>query len=87
MLDLNDYKGHFLPGYETGYACDQPRSSPITHFDHLTYATYKNESGPVIEWYKKIFNMHRFKIEREDNGLIVRTGRSGMNIKVNANLK
>lgn len=87
VLDLNDYKGRFLPGYETGYACDQPKSSsssssPITHFDHLTYATYKDQSGSVIEWYKNIFNMHRFKIEREDNGLVVRTGRSGMNIKV-----
>ena len=84
MLDLNDYKGRFLPGYETGYACDQPKSSssPITHFDHLTYATYKDQSSSVIEWYKNIFNMHRFKIEREDNGLVVRTGRSGMNIKV-----
>lgn len=88
VFDLNDYKGRFLPGYETGYASsDQqstttPSSSSITHFDHLTYATYKGQSIPVIEWYKNVFNMRRFRIEREDNGLIVQTGRSGMNIKV-----
>ena len=89
IFDMNDYKGRFLPGYESGYvgekgvAIDERNSaSPLTHFDHLTYATYKNQSTPIIDWYKNVFNMRRFKIEREENGLIVRTGRSGMNIKV-----
>lgn len=86
LFDLNDYKGSFLPGYERAYA-DKKRETKqtttlATHFDHLTYATNKNESMPIIEWYRNIFNMRRFKIDREENGLIVRTGKSGMNIKV-----
>lgn len=88
LFDMSNYKGRFLPGYEFKHHHGPELSAPQcddglleTHFDHLTYATYKNESNRIINWYKDIFNMKRFKIEREDDGLIVRTGKSGMNIK------
>ena len=35
-----------------------------THFDHLTYATYKDSSCKIIEWYKNIFNMQKFFISK-----------------------
>lgn len=85
LFDLNDYKGKFLPGYETGDSPSSLSSSTpclATHFDHLTYATPRETSGAVIEWYRKVFNMRQFRVSREtDEGLVVKTGDSGMNLK------
>ena len=86
LFNLNNYNGNFLPGYEDqDETSDQTSgSSPhlATHFDHLTYATPKNTSNSIIDWYKKIFNMKHFRINREEtDGLIVKTGDSGMNLK------
>lgn len=54
-----------------------------THFDHLTFATYKNKSPELIEWYQKIFNMKRIRVDQEkEEGLLIKTGKSGMNLKV-----
>lgn len=80
LVDMNSYSGKFLPG------CDIPIESSsthmATHFDHLNYATHQNTSKSIIDWYKRVFNMHYFRINREEHdGLIVRTGESGMNIK------
>ena len=86
LFNLNDYKGSFLPGYEIKKESNIPEreenNSLATHFDHLTYATPKNTSNSLIEWYKNIFGMKHFRINREENdGLIVQTGDSGMNLK------
>ena len=84
LLDLKNYKGRFLPGYENLKSVESTDTF-ATHFDHLTYATHKNTSKSLIEWYKNVFNMQYFKINRENDdnngGLDVRTGSSGMNIK------
>ena len=83
LIDLNDYKGQFLPGFETSNNFKQPHlESNLTHFDHLTYAVERNKSKGVIDWYEKIFNMKRFMLYKEENeGLMVKTGESGMNLK------
>lgn len=83
LFDMKNYKGKFLPGFSQ--ATNLPRSkNDLTYFDHLTYATYENTSNDLIDWYGKIFNMKRFKIEKDESnsGLIVKTGQSGMNLKV-----
>jgi 4-hydroxyphenylpyruvate dioxygenase-like putative hemolysin len=83
LFNLNDYKGAFLPGYELKQLeTDNHEQSLATHFDHLTYAVHKNTSNPIIQWYTNIFNMRHFRINREESdGLIVKTGDSGMNLK------
>jgi hypothetical protein len=86
LFSLNDYKGSFLPGYELPQAASSLSPDDdthlATHFDHLTYAVHRHTSTPIIEWYKNIFNMKHFRINREErDGLIVRTGDSGMNLK------
>lgn len=87
LFDLKNYTGKFLPGYEISSRLHEQVASSMTfatHFDHLTYATHKNTSKNLIEWYKNIFNMKHFRINRENDengGLNVRTGSSGMNIK------
>ena len=86
LFDLKNYRGKFLPGYESPpISADSDNEQKLTtHFDHLTYATHKNTSKNLIEWYKNIFNMQYFRINRENannGGLNVRTGSSGMNIK------
>lgn len=83
LLDLKNYKGKFLPGFEPDQETQNPKNAGLaTHFDHLTYATNKNSSSHIIDWYSKVFNMKRFRINREElNGLMVRTGESGMNLK------
>jgi 4-hydroxyphenylpyruvate dioxygenase-like protein len=87
LFDLKNYTGKFLPGYELFpqlHKSSLPSMTFATHFDHLTYATHKNTSKNLIEWYKNIFNMKHFRINRENDengGLNVRTGSSGMNIK------
>lgn len=83
ILDLKNYKGSFLPGFEPekNDICTK-NDGLATHFDHLTYATNKNTSSKIIDWYSNVFNMKRFRINREElNGLMVRTGESGMNLK------
>ncbi len=79
-------KGKFLPGfYCPDNVTENNRSnSELTYFDHLTYATFEKTSNSLIDWYAKVFNMKRFAIGREEsnNGLIVKTGQSGMNLKV-----
>ena len=82
LIDLKDYKGHFLPGFETNHQIKS--SNLLTHFDHLTYAIERNSSKEIIDWYHKIFKMKRFTLQNEpDNneGLVIKTGNSGMNLK------
>jgi hypothetical protein len=43
---------------------DDDNQLVTTHFDHLTYATYKNTSNLIINWYTNIFNMRRFYITK-----------------------
>ena len=66
-------------------------SSLLTHFDHLTYATHAHTSPRLIQWYCDIFHMRPFRSNvnatspsatTNADGLVVRTGSSGMNIKV-----
>lgn len=79
LFDLNNYDGSFLFDSEIS---NVKQNNLATHFDHLTYATYKDTSTNVIQWYKNIFNMKNIRINKEENaGLIVRTGKSGMNIR------
>lgn len=82
LWDIFLLKGQFLPGFQLSNLPAKPNK--LTYFDHLTYATFKNSSNDLIDWYKKVFNMRRFNIEGEnsENGLIVKTGQSGMNLKV-----
>jgi 4-hydroxyphenylpyruvate dioxygenase len=80
LVDMNSYSGKFLPGYDVSIKSSS--SQMATHFDHLTYATYQDTSKSIIDWYKRVFNMQYFHINREEHdGLIVKTGESGMNIK------
>lgn len=83
LFELTNYNGNFLPGYEIdSFNIDRSNFVKPTHFDHLTYATPINTSNNVIKWYENVFNMKHFKIDRDDHdGLIVKTGKSGMNIK------
>ena len=82
LFDLNNYKGSFLPGFEPTSQIKK-KSSHLSHYDHITYATLKDTSKHIIDWYGKIFNMKRFKLNMEDkDGLLVKTGDSGMNLKV-----
>jgi hypothetical protein len=92
LFDKKNYNGRFLPSFDCITSkFDQNElteknvqsQTNLTHFDHLTYAIFENTSQNVIDWYANIFNMRRFKIEKKENdGLIVHTGESGMNIKV-----
>ena len=88
LVDSRKYHGKFLPGFEeapelTRSHLNEVQSFSPTHYDHLTYATHKNTSNELIDWYAKIFNMKRFRVEKESqDGLIVKTGNSGMNLKV-----
>jgi 4-hydroxyphenylpyruvate dioxygenase len=82
LFDLNNYKGEFLFDSTDSKINKIKQNNLATHFDHLTYATYKNTSKDLIQWYMNIFNMKNIRINKEENsGLIVRTGKSGMNIR------
>lgn len=83
LFDIKNYKGSFLPGFNGTANTIINTPGSLIYFDHLTYATFHNTSNDLIEWYRKIFNMKRFKNRgEENNGLIIKTGKSGMNLKV-----
>jgi hypothetical protein len=42
LVELNQYKGQFLPGFEPNSHKNSNPSTLVTHFDHLTYATPKH---------------------------------------------
>lgn len=83
LIDTSEYRGRFLPGFESSKSRrSSPTRSNLTHFDHLTYAIERHTSKHVIDWYGNIFNMKRFMLNKEqENGLLVKTGKSGMNLK------
>ncbi len=69
IIDKSNYNGIFLPNFkylqsnQTDGATKSPvRRQIVTHFDHLTYATYKDTSNQIIKWYKNVFNMERFQL-------------------------
>jgi 4-hydroxyphenylpyruvate dioxygenase-like protein len=83
LIEKSSYKGKFLPQFIDNPQIDQRMFNYApTHFDHLTYATYKNNSNEIIDWYRAIFNMKKFNINHNENeDFIVRTGNSGMKLK------
>lgn len=83
LIEKSSYKGNFLPEFIDNSEIDNRMFNYApTHFDHLTYATYRNRSNEIIDWYKAIFNMKKFNINHNENeDFIVRTGNSGMKLK------
>jgi hypothetical protein len=68
IIDKSGYSGRFLPTFEylpsTSISKSSPTNPMATHFDHLTYATYRNTSNYIMNWYKNIFNMERYQLNK-----------------------
>jgi hypothetical protein len=66
LIQKDGYKQDlFLPNIQLNNNHNNVDHSLLsTHFDHLTYATFKNSSSKIIEWYKNIFNMQKFFISK-----------------------
>ncbi|CAL1261541.1 unnamed protein product [Larinioides sclopetarius] len=79
LLNIDDYNGEFLPGFEILDSCQSTskRDLNICGIDHVTLASYSGHSEKVINFYEKCFRMNRFKITSNDdetNGLIISEG-------------
>lgn len=69
--NVNNHELHrelFLPRFQlikqTNNEDSNDKNILTTHFDHLTYATYKNTSNSIIEWYRNLFNMQKFYLTK-----------------------
>lgn len=74
LLNLENYHGHFLPGfteisninsYDDTYSTEiDTINSNITHVDHVTLACHTGYSESIIKYYQNAFGMEKFKISR-----------------------
>ena len=66
LIEKDGYKQNlFLPNIQLNENNFKNEDGLVTtHFDHLTYATYKNTSNQIIDWYKNVFNMKKFFITK-----------------------
>lgn len=65
LIQKDGYKqGFFLPNIQLNRDFDNYHDPITTHFDHLTYATFKDTSNSIIQWYKDIFKMKKFFITK-----------------------
>ncbi|XP_078523668.1 4-hydroxyphenylpyruvate dioxygenase [Lissotriton helveticus] len=64
LLEMMDYKGPFLPGYQPPIFKDPllPNlpSGKLNYLDHVVGNQPDNEMVPVVEWYQKNLLFHRF---------------------------
>ncbi|KAJ8264461.1 hypothetical protein GJAV_G00149430 [Gymnothorax javanicus] len=71
LIDKTLYQGAFLPGFEyvtrNDAHVDELAMSPITHFDHITYACPRKSTPEVMRWYEKFFGFQRFFIDRDED--------------------
>ncbi|KAI1886974.1 hypothetical protein AGOR_G00201280 [Albula goreensis] len=74
LIDKSKYRGAFLPGFQdvenvrkNGAHVDESPPSPISHFDHITYACPRRSTPDVMRWYEKHFGFERFFIDRDED--------------------
>lgn len=64
LLEMMDYKGQFLPGYQPPLFKDpllaNLPSGKLNYLDHVVGNQPDNEMVPVVEWYQKNLLFHRF---------------------------
>uniref|UniRef100_A0A3B3VAH7 4-hydroxyphenylpyruvate dioxygenase n=1 Tax=Poecilia latipinna TaxID=48699 RepID=A0A3B3VAH7_9TELE len=89
LVDKTKYGGTFLPGFtiaEKNWSLEkEDLSCPVTHFDHITYASPRKSSHQVIGWYEKLFGFQRFFIDGDedvDEGFVV--NQEGVGLRLTA---
>ncbi|XP_014849052.1 PREDICTED: 4-hydroxyphenylpyruvate dioxygenase-like protein isoform X2 [Poecilia mexicana] len=89
LVDKTKYGGTFLPGFtiaEKDWSLEEEDlSCPVTHFDHITYASPRKSSHQVIGWYEKLFGFQRFFIDGDedvDEGFVV--NQEGVGLRLTA---
>lgn len=64
LIDRNDYKGEFLPGFQKHYLVDPLEDllpfPNLLFIDHLVGNQPDDEMMPVVQWYEKALQFHRF---------------------------
>lgn len=65
LINDSNYKGCFLPGFETVESQINKQGNPlVTHIDHVTFACGIGTSASVLKWYEDNLGMNRFMINR-----------------------
>jgi len=61
LIERNNYKGRFLPGFQNIDDFDIDfEPAGLVHIDHLVGNQPDGEMEPVVQWYEKVFGFHRF---------------------------
>ena len=60
FVERNNYKGSFLPGFETNDFGLKSESTGLVHIDHIVGNQPDGEMQPVCDFYEKVFGWHRF---------------------------
>lgn len=84
LVDLSEYNGQFLPGYELNKIHNPPCENYLSCVDHLAYMVPTGEADGAIEWYNFVFGFERLFINRDDlveEGYLVKSGLMGMKLK------
>ncbi|XP_029953974.1 4-hydroxyphenylpyruvate dioxygenase-like protein [Salarias fasciatus] len=89
LIDRTRYDGPFLPGFDVagkGWSSEEEDvTCPITHFDHITYATPRKTTHQIMRWYEKLFGFQRFFIDRDedmDEGFVI--NQEGIGLRLTA---
>ncbi|XP_047232441.1 4-hydroxyphenylpyruvate dioxygenase-like protein isoform X1 [Girardinichthys multiradiatus] len=89
LIDKTKYRGTFLPGFnvtEKDWSLEKENlSCPVTHFDHITYASPRKSTQQVMRWYEKLFGFQRFFIDSDedvDEGFVV--NQEGVGLRLTA---
>lgn len=61
LVQRNDYRGAFLPGFEPLPATEQA-APPVglKYVDHIVMNVAAGDMHPTVEWYQRVFGFHRF---------------------------
>jgi len=61
FVQRNDYSGLFLPGYEAPpFSLEATANPGLVHIDHIVGNQPDLEMEPVVQWYEKILEFHRY---------------------------
>jgi 4-hydroxyphenylpyruvate dioxygenase len=60
FVERKNYKGSFLPGFETNDLGVKSESTGLVHIDHVVGNQPDGEMQSVCDFYEKVFGWHRF---------------------------
>ncbi|XP_037068359.1 4-hydroxyphenylpyruvate dioxygenase-like protein [Pollicipes pollicipes] len=71
LLNRDRYTGAFLPRFGSGGSAatveDDGAGRDDEHVDHVTLTCRRGESTALVDWYRRVFGMRRFRLNSEDS--------------------